>query len=120
MRNVTTLLIVLTLTGSPAANAMCVSWCASRPISAGMVCDGDVAEPASSPTMSNNSACAALLAEPPFLREEGRASFHAPAPISALDTPTPVARERAQAAVIGRDWEDRDAWPGAAARVLRL
>jgi hypothetical protein len=76
MTHVTTLLIVLALTGGPVADAICVSWCDSGPMTKGATCDESVAEPMSIAISDGSSTCAALLADSPFLREEGRIVFH--------------------------------------------
>ena len=77
MTHLTTLLIVLALTGSPVANAACVSWCDSPADEAGAACREGIAEPMSMAISDGSSTCVALLTANPFLREEGRITFQA-------------------------------------------
>lgn len=76
MTHVTTLLIVLALTGSPIANAICASWCDSRMTTAGHTCGDNIAHPMSMAISDGSSTCVALLAANPFTQEEGRITFH--------------------------------------------
>ena len=90
MTHVTTFLIVLTLTGSPAAEAACISWCDAPSSTAGTLCRESVAEPMSLAMSDRSSTCAALLAPNPFLKEEGRIAFQTQTSlgvVNALDTP---------------------------------
>jgi len=97
MAKLAAILIVLTLTGEPVANALCITWC-DKP-SERQHC-GDVIALPTSPVLSvAGSTCAALLIASPFLREEGRSGHPAIAPATgaAVDcglTETGLARLR--------------------------
>jgi len=78
MMHVTTLLIVLALTGSPVAHVICASWCDSRMTTAGHTCGDNIAHPMSMVMSDGSGTCVALLAANPFTQEEGRISFHPP------------------------------------------
>lgn len=72
------ILIVLTLTGEPVANALCINWCDTP--SERQHCSDVIAQPSSQTLLVAGSTCRALLTAGPFLREEGRrASFTAAA-----------------------------------------
>ena len=79
MTQLAAILIVLTLTGEPAANALCIIWC-DQP-SERQHC-GDVIAQLTPPALSvaGNTSCATLLTAGPFLREEGRSAYPAVAP----------------------------------------
>ena len=78
MTRLPVILIVLTLTGEPVANALCITWC-DQP-SERQHC-GDVIRQPTFPALSvTDSTCAALLTASPFLREEGRSASPAIAP----------------------------------------
>jgi hypothetical protein len=75
MAKLVVILIVLTLTGEPVANALCITWC-DQP-SERQPCS-DVIAQSTSPALSvAGSSCAALLTPSPFLREEGRSAYPA-------------------------------------------
>lgn len=79
MTQLAAILIVLTLTGEPAANALCITWC-DQP-SERQHCGDVIAQPTSSAlSVAGNTSCATLLAASPFLREEGRSAYPAIAP----------------------------------------
>ena len=79
MTQLAAILIVLTLTGEPAANALCITWC-DQP-SERQHCGDVIAQPTSSAlSVAGNTSCATLLAASPFLREEGRSAYAAVAP----------------------------------------
>ena len=82
MANITFLLIVLMLTGSPATTALCLSWCTSHGMTDGQGCHEDIAQPISARISDGSGTCAALQPAGPFLREEGRFTSYAPAPPS--------------------------------------
>jgi hypothetical protein len=84
MAQLAAILIVLTLTGEPAANALCITWC-DQP-SERQHCGDAIAQPASPAFSVAGSTCAALLAAGPFLREEGRSAYPAIAPAAGPDT----------------------------------
>jgi hypothetical protein len=86
MTRVTTLLIVLILTGSPVADAACVSWCDARPIT-GSACRESIVDPMSVTISDASGTCAALLAANPFLREEARVTFQAQTSFDGFHTP---------------------------------
>jgi hypothetical protein len=73
MAHITAFLIVLTLTGQPVANALCVSWCDSP--SERQACGDAIAPSMSAAIALASSTCVALLTESPFLREEGRSAL---------------------------------------------
>ena len=78
MAKLAAILIVLTLTGEPVANALCITWC-DQP-SERQHCGDVIAQP-TSPTLSvRGSTCAALLTASPFLREDGRSAYPTIAP----------------------------------------
>ena len=72
------ILIVLTLTGEPVANALCITWC-DQP-SERQHCVDVIAQPTSPAFSVAGSTCAPLLTASPFLREEGRSAYPAIAP----------------------------------------
>jgi hypothetical protein len=73
MASLTALLVVLTLTGEPIANALCEIWCGTS--SETMKCGEEaVAQPRVSKRVVAETECAALLTAIPFLREEARAA----------------------------------------------
>jgi len=74
MTRIAALLIVFALTGGPIANAVCLTRCHSQ--LAMENCDEDMAEPTMS---SGGGACPALVADTPFIREDGRAIVDTPA-----------------------------------------
>ena len=76
MTHVTTLLLVLTLSGWPVAQAICASRCDSRMTTAGHLGDDSIAHPMSMAISDGSSACVARLAANPFTQEEGRSAFH--------------------------------------------
>jgi hypothetical protein len=79
MAQLAAILIVLTLTGEPAANALCIIWC-DQP-SERQHCGDVIAQPTSPAfSVAGDTSCAALLTESPFLREEGRSAYPALAP----------------------------------------
>ena len=79
MAQLAAILIVLTLTGEPVANALCITWC-DQP-SERQHCGDVIAQP-TSPALSvaGNTSCATLLTASPFLREEGRSAYPAITP----------------------------------------
>lgn len=78
MTQLAAILIVLTLTGEPAANALCITWC-DQP-SERQHCGDVIAQPTSTALSVAGSTCAARLTASPFLREEGRSAYPAIAP----------------------------------------
>jgi hypothetical protein len=116
MTRISALLIVLTLSGGPIANAMCVAWCGQ--FEAGMAGRERVAAPMSATISDGSGTCAVLLADTPFLREEGRIKFLAVSngELHAPDAPLAVEGSRAHT---GRDWNAMRGWPQPA-HVLRL
>src|SRR5215204_5056840 len=78
MAGLPVILIVLTLTGEPVANALCITWC-DEP-SERQHCGDVVAQPTFPALSVAGSTCAALLTASPFLREEGRSAYPAIAP----------------------------------------
>jgi hypothetical protein len=76
MTQLAAILIVLTLTGEPVANALCIAWC-DQP-SERQHCGDVIAQP-TSPALSvaGDTVCATLLTGAPFLREEGRSAYPA-------------------------------------------
>ena len=82
MTQLAAILIVLTLTGEPVVNALCITWC-DQP-SERQYCGDVIAQP-TSPALSvaGSTACATLLTASPFLREEGRIAYPAIAPATA-------------------------------------
>ena len=70
MAHVPAFLIVLTLTGQPVANALCINWC---DISSERQHCGDAIAHSTPPALAAaGSTCAAFLTASPFLKEEGR------------------------------------------------
>jgi hypothetical protein len=70
MTNVTVLLVVLSLTGAPAANAACANWCESASTSC---CDVAVAATPAAPLVADGDCtCAAAMSERPTLVPENR------------------------------------------------
>jgi hypothetical protein len=119
MSRVTTLLIVLILTGSPVADAACVSWCDARPMTATPTCRENITDSMSMAISNGSGTCVALLAASPFLREEGRIAFLAqtsPGGFHALDA---LLMEGARLAHARGDWKAIDRRP-APTLVLRL
>ena len=75
MAHITALLIVLTLAGDPAVNALCINWCHSP--SDRQPCDDAIASPLL-PTLSiATNSCVTLLTSTPFVREEVRDAVQA-------------------------------------------
>lgn len=73
MAFVTAFLVVLTLTGEPVVNALCIAWCDTQ--SETMNCDEAIAQIAVPQiTAAVGTMCVVILATAPFLREEGRDS----------------------------------------------
>jgi hypothetical protein len=71
MASITTLLVVLTLTGEPVVNALCIVWCDTS--SATMNCVEAIAQTTMAElTPAAGAACDAALTISPFVREEGR------------------------------------------------
>jgi hypothetical protein len=70
MAHITALLIVLTLTGEPAANALCMNWCDSPSERQGC---GAIANPVL-PEFIATTTCVVRVTSVPFLREEGRSA----------------------------------------------
>ena len=85
MTHVTTLLIVMALTGGPVANATCASWCESRPTMGN--CGEYIAESISATISGGGDTCPALLADSPFLREEGLIAAHTPTFLGVFHAP---------------------------------
>ena len=79
MTQLAAILIVLTLTGEPVANALCITWCGQP--SERQHCGDVIAQP-TSPALSvaGDTFCATLLTGTPFLREEERSAYPAIAP----------------------------------------
>jgi hypothetical protein len=70
MAYITALLVVLTLTGEPVANALCVTWCDSS--SEKQTCDQAIAQTADSAPTITGTACTVSVTIAPFLSEEAR------------------------------------------------
>lgn len=117
MTHVTTLLIVLALTGSPVANAACVSWCDSPADKAGATCRESIAEPMA--ISVGSSTCVALLAANPFLREEARITFQAQTSLGVFHASDTLLTGGARFAYTRGDCEAIDGRP-APTLVLRL
>jgi hypothetical protein len=84
MAQLPAILIVLTLTGAPVANALCITWC-DQP-SERQHC-GDAIAQATSPAFSLAAGtCAAFLTASPFLGEEGRSAYPAIVPAASPDS----------------------------------
>ena len=66
MAQLAAILIVLTLTGEPVANALCINWC-NQP-SERQHCSDVIAQPTFPAFSDAGSICAALLTANPFLR----------------------------------------------------
>ena len=60
MTTITTLLIVLMLTGSPATTAVCATWCMSHGMSNESGCHEGIAQPVSARISDGSGTCAAL------------------------------------------------------------
>jgi hypothetical protein len=86
MAHTTALLIVLTLAGEPAANALCINWCNSP--SAMQGCGEAIATSTTPQLLNATTTCVALLGVTPFLREEARSSQGL---VAAADLPPAVA-----------------------------
>jgi len=71
MASVTVLFVVLTLTGEPVVNALCIAWC---DISSETMNCGEAIAYTTVPefTAGAGTVCATVLPIAPFLREEGR------------------------------------------------
>jgi hypothetical protein len=82
--NVTALLLLLTLTGSPIASLGCISWCAS-PVSTDHAGCRETSPQGTSVAISDaDNACALLFATSPFLREDGRTTPNPSSPMNAV------------------------------------
>lgn len=68
MAHLPAFLIVLTLTGEPVANALCINWCDIP--SERQHCGDVIAQPFFPMILAAGSTCAALVTAGPFLREE--------------------------------------------------
>jgi hypothetical protein len=90
MASITALLVVLTLTGEPVANALCLTWCDSS--SETQNCDGAIAQTTATEITIARPACDTVVTIAPFVREEGRDGGRvavittAPAPVAPLET----------------------------------
>jgi len=87
MLRASTLLLVLTLGGSPAASAFCVTWCASHPATTDTGCHDEMNGMSAAIAADSAATCGALFSATPFVREEARGVTAAPQP---LLTPQPV------------------------------
>ena len=81
MASITALLIVFTLTGEPAASALCINWCDAN---GRQSCDEAIAQPISAAVSAASRTCVALLTVNPFLTEEGRTAVHFPAAVNVV------------------------------------
>lgn len=88
MTRITALLIVLALTGGPVAHALCLTRCHSQLTTEN--CNEDMAEPAVS---AENGSCPTLVANTPFVGEEGRTNVIV-APLVVHPTAPPLALGR--------------------------
>ena len=70
MTQITALLIVFALTGGPIANAVCLTWCHSHLTMEN--CSEHMTQPA---IVVGSGSCPALVADTPFVNEEGRISI---------------------------------------------
>ena len=82
--NVTALLLLLTLTGSPIASLSCISWCASPHSTHDAICHEAPAQAADLTISESDNACARLLSTSPFLKEEGQTAHHPPSLVNAV------------------------------------
>ena len=82
MAHLTAILIVLTLTGQPVANALCVNWC-NLP-SERQHCGEAIAQTAPKTSLAS-SRCGVPVSAGSFLREEGRSALCTAAVETALD-----------------------------------
>ena len=117
MAHMTALLVVLTLAGEPAANALCINWCDLPSERQG--CSEPIA--ASSSVVQSNPArtCVALLTGRPFIREEVRNALHLDAMIhGVLANGISWTREMSRANVTRNG--DANGGQPAPTRVLRL
>ena len=112
-------LIVLALTGGPVANAMCVAWCGPERTPMGTGCHHSMPAPMSPSISDGSGTCAELVADNPFLREEGDTRFHGLSSPGILHTPNAPLRGVAWLRQTLRDMAvlDGQLQP---ARVLRL
>lgn len=78
MAKLAAILIVLTLTGEPVANALCITWC-DQP-SERQHCGDVIAQPTSPVLAVVGGTCVPLLTASPFLSQDGRSAYAAIAP----------------------------------------
>jgi hypothetical protein len=116
MAHITALVIVLTLTGQPVANALCIIGCGTS--SAKHTCGEAIAQSIFPALDAAGRTCAALTTGRPFLKEEGRST----PPITVALTPVaPIVMpdtERTRADIPGdRDTTDGRPLPALVLRV---
>jgi hypothetical protein len=106
MASITALLVVLTLTGEPVANALCTIWCdtASEKHSC-----GEAIARATAPDATVTATDCATIVTVPFLREEGRVASRVGAVATLPSAAVPPAASRSLPAP-GRDGTS-DGWP---------
>ena len=107
MAHITALLIVLTLTGQPVANALCINWC-DRP-SAHQHCSDAIAPSTPAEFSTAGSTCVALPQAGPFLREEGRS---APPVATVVHAAQPLQTGLIDAGSLARAWHSGDPTAG--------
>jgi hypothetical protein len=78
MKRLAALLIVLTMTGSPAAHAACLAWCSSGTVPIGEACHHSFAHGLPIAISGETSTCTAFLATSTFFTLERRATIHPP------------------------------------------
>jgi hypothetical protein len=81
MKRLAALLIVLTLTGSPAAQAACLTWCASDAAVSSTICHHAVAHAMSVALTGQSVTCTAFVAAHASFILERRATIHPPSAI---------------------------------------
>ena len=119
MRHVAAYALLLTLTGSPVAHAVCAVWCHAASMSAHPACHHSREASALTAIMATHEPCSGLLADSPAVKEEaqGRAPATGPAThLLALQLPLPGGARLARVVVDGAPMDGRSLAP----LVLRL
>ena len=82
MTNITTLAVVLALTGSPVATLTCVGWCVPDRAHTSATCHDQMETSAAAGLKQADDTCARLFAVSPFLVEEAQLTGPATATVS--------------------------------------
>ena len=116
MASVAALFIVLTLTGEPVVNALCVTWCDTS--SETMNCREEAIVPATAAELTvAETACTTFITGSPFVKEDVRGAGQAAVADTACPARVPAERSSPLAFTHARQWTSSWSEP---ALVLRL